>query len=110
MKELICAVGLVLFCSAICSGVEAALLSAPLLKIKKLARTKKATAVALLSIREKINRPITTIVTLNNISNIGGSIFVGGVATSVLGSQWLGTFTGILTFLIIVFLKLYLKQ
>ena len=58
---------------------------------------------ALLSIRLKISRPITTIVTLNNIANIGGSIFVGGVATSVLGNQWLGTFTGILTFLIIVF-------
>ena len=103
MKELIFAVVLVLFCSGICSGVEAALLSVPLIKLRKLAETKKPSALALLSIRLKINRPITTIVTLNNIANIGGSIFVGGVATSVLGSQWLGTFTGILTFLIIVF-------
>ena len=103
MKELIFAVGIVLFCSALCSGIEAALLSVPLIKLKKLAGTNKSSALTLLAIREKINRPITTIVTLNNISNIGGSIFVGGVATSVLGSQWLGTFTGILTFLIIVF-------
>jgi len=103
MKELIFAVVLVLFCSGVCSGVEAALLSVPIIKLKKLAETKKPSALALLSIRLKINRPITTIVTLNNISNIGGSIYVGGVATFVLGNQWLGTFTGILTFLIIVF-------
>jgi CBS domain containing-hemolysin-like protein len=103
MEVLIFAVLLVLFCSGLCSGVEAALLSVPLVKVKKLAETKKSPALALLLIRERINRPITTIVTLNNISNIGGSIFVGGVATSVLGNQWLGTFTGILTFLIIVF-------
>ncbi len=103
MSELIFAVVIVLFCSGLCSGVEAALLAAPIIKIKKLAQTKKPSALVLLSIREKINRPITAIVTINNISNIGGSIFVGGVATSYLGNQWLGTFTAILTFLIIVF-------
>ena len=103
MEKLLFAVGIVLFCSALCSGVETALLSVPLVKIKKLALSKTSSAKALLAIREKINRPITTIVTLNNISNIGGSIFVGGVATSVLGDKSLGTFTGILTFLIIVF-------
>ncbi len=103
MSELVFAVCVVLFMSAICSGAEAALLSVPLVKVKKLAASKKPNAKLLLSIREKINRPITTIVTLNNIANIGGSIYVGAVATSTLGNRWLGTFTGILTFLIIVF-------
>ena len=103
MTELIIVVGIVLFCSALCSGTEAALLSISLLKTRKLAMSKTSSALALLSIREKINRPITTIVTLNNISNIGGSILAGGIATSILGSQWLGLFTGLLTFLIIVF-------
>ena len=103
MGELVFAVCIVLFMSAVCSGAEAALLSVPLVKVKKQASSQKQNAKILLSIREKINRPITTIVTLNNIANIGGSIYVGAIATSTLGNGWLGTFTGVLTFLIIVF-------
>jgi CBS domain containing-hemolysin-like protein len=78
------------------------LFSIPLLKVRKLAQSGKSSALALLTIREKMNRPITTIVILNNVVNITGSIFVGGLATSVLGNQWLGLFSGILTFLIII--------
>lgn len=102
MVQLIIAVAIVLFASALCSGTEAALFSIPVLKVRKLAQSKKPSALALLSIREKMNRPITTIVILNNVVNITGSIFVGGLATSVLGDQWLGLFSGILTFLIII--------
>ena len=49
-----------------------------------------------------MSRPIATVVILNNIANIVGSITVGGIATSVLGDRWLGLFSGILTFLVIV--------
>ena len=40
---------------------------------------------------------------INNIFNIVGSILIGNIAASVLGSTWLGVFSSILTFLVIVF-------
>lgn len=109
MIGLLIAIGMVLLSSALCSGTEAALFSVPLLKVRKLAQSNKPSALALFSIREKMNRPITTIVILNNVVNITGSIFVGGLATSVLGNKWLGLFSGILTFLIIIFSEIIPK-
>ncbi|MGL5079372.1 MAG: hemolysin family protein, partial [Waterburya sp.] len=84
-------------------GAEAALLSISPIKVKQLAQSKKKSALTLANIRLKINRPIATIVILNNIFNIVGSIIVGNLVTSVLGNAWLGVCSGILTFLIIIF-------
>jgi CBS domain containing-hemolysin-like protein len=103
MISLIVAVIFVLSGSAICSSSEAAILSVSLIRVRQLAQSKKPAALALLKIRQKINRPIATIVVLNNIFNIVGSIVIGSLATKILGDAWLGIFSGILTFLIIVF-------
>ena len=103
MFEIIIVVLSVLLGSAICSGSETALLSVSRIRVRQLAQTKNSAALALLAIRQKINRPIATIVILNNIFNIVGSIVIGSIATEVLGDAWLGVFSGILTFLIIVF-------
>lgn len=109
MITLVLTVLLVLLTSALCSGTEAALFSVPLLKARKLAESQKSAALALLDIREQMNRPITTIVILNNLANIGGSMLVGNVATSTLGSQWLGVFSAALTFLVIIFSEIIPK-
>lgn len=109
MEQLIGAVMLVLLISALCSGAEAALFSVSLLKAREFAQSKKPSAVALLAIREKMNRPITTIVILNNLANIGGSILVGSVAATVLGSRWLGAFSMVLTFMVIIFSEIIPK-
>jgi CBS domain containing-hemolysin-like protein len=103
MVSLIIAVIIVLSGSAICSASEAAILSVSLIRVRQLAQSKKPQALALLRIRQKINRPIATIVILNNIFNIVGSIVVGNLSTKILGDAWLGVFSGILTFLIIIF-------
>ncbi len=103
MLQLALVILIVIVGSALCSGTEAALLSVPLLRVRQLAQSKKQPAIALLKIREQINRPIATIVVLNNIFNIVGSILVGQVAASTLGDAWLGVVSGVLTFLIIVF-------
>ena len=95
--------------SAICSGSEAALFSVRLVKVRRLAQSKRPAALALLSIREQMNRPIATIVILNNIANIVGTIVVGYIATDVLGKQWLGVVSGILTFLVILFSEIIPK-
>ena len=103
MLEIIVIVLIVISGSALCALSETALLSVPRIKVRQLAQSKKPAALALLAIRQKINRPIATIVILNNIFNIVGSIVIGSLAAKVLGDAWLGLFSGILTFLIIIF-------
>jgi len=103
MIELIIVVIIVLFGSAICSASETALFSVSEIKVRQLAQSKTPAALALLEIRQHMNRPITTIVVLNNIFNIIGSIVIGGLAAKVLGDALLGLFSAFLTFLIIVF-------
>ena len=103
MLALIIVVTVVLLGSAFCSGTETALLSVSPIKVRQLAQSKQPAALALASIRLHISRPIATIVILNNIFNIVGSITIGSLTSKVLGDAWLGVFSGMLTFLIIVF-------
>lgn len=109
MGGLLIAVGIVLLVSALCSGTEAALFLVPLLKVRKCAQSQSPSAIALLAIRENMHRPIMTIVIVNNIANIGGSMLVGGIATSVVGNHWFGVFSGIFTFLVIMFSEIIPK-
>lgn len=103
MLTLAIAIFIMLLGSAICSGTETAILSVPLLKARQLAQSQKPAAMALLGIRQKVNRPIATIVILNNLFNIVGSITIGGIAGHLLGDTLLGIFSGILTFFVIMF-------
>lgn len=109
MPELITAVLIVLGSSALCSGCEAALFSVSLVRVRQLAQSNRPAALTLLRIREHMSRPIATIVILNNIANIVGSIIVGGIAARALGSEWLGVFSGMLTFLVIIFSEILPK-
>ena len=109
MVQLIFVMLSVILGSAFCSGAETALLSVPMMRVRQLAQSKKPAAIALLSIREKISRPIAGIVILNNIFNIVGSILVGQVTAAQLGDRALGIVSGILTFLIIVFAEIVPK-
>jgi CBS domain containing-hemolysin-like protein len=102
MIELLFVIGMVFVGSAICSGAEAALFSVSLVKVRQLAQEKKPAAKTLLRIRENMSRPITTIVILNNIFGIIGSIWVGGLAAEILGNQWLGVFSVAFTFVFII--------
>ncbi|NES68704.1 MAG: HlyC/CorC family transporter [Okeania sp. SIO2D1] len=103
MLKLTIIVLIILIGSALCSATETALLSVSPIKVQQLAQSKKPAALALWVIRKKINRPIATVVIINNIFNIVGSILIGNIAASVLGNAWLGFFSAILTFLVIVF-------
>jgi len=94
---------IILFGSAICSSSEAALFSVSPIKVRQLAQSKNPSALALLAIRQKMNRPIATLVILNNVFNIIGSIVIGSTAATLLGDAWLGLFSAFLTFLIIIF-------
>lgn len=103
MFKLAIIVLIVLFGSAICSSSEAALFSVSPIKVRQLAQSKNPSAIALLAIRERMNRPIATLVILNNVFNIIGSIVIGSTAATLLDDGWLGLFSAFLTFLIIIF-------
>lgn len=103
MFHLIIVVLTVVTGSAVCSSIETALLSVSTLKVQQIAQSNNPSALALLAIREKMSRPIATLVILNNMFNIVGSIVIGSIASTVLGDTWLGIFSGIVTFVIIIF-------
>ncbi len=103
MLAIILIVILILLGSAFSSASEAALLSVSPVRVRQLAQSKNPAALALAGIWHRINRPIATIVLLNNIFNIVGSIIIGSLAAETFGASWLGVFSGVLTLLIIVF-------
>jgi CBS domain containing-hemolysin-like protein len=109
MGALVGTILVVLIGSGLCSGTETALLSVPHVRVRQLAADGGRSARALLAIKEQIARPISAIVVLNNIFNIGGSIAVGSVAAATFGEQWVGVVSGVLTFLVILFAEIMPK-
>ncbi|MBP6911860.1 MAG: HlyC/CorC family transporter [Candidatus Pacebacteria bacterium] len=103
MIQLVVLVVLVVIFSFIFAMAEAALFSVPLTKAKLLAEKNVFGGKTFLAIKEHPSRPIATLVLLNNITNIVGSIFIGHMATKVLGDSTLGLISAVVTFLIVVF-------
>jgi len=89
--------------SGLFSGIEAALFSVPHSRVLVLKEQGKKGAAALAKIKENPQQAIIVIVIANNIVNIVGSIFVGVVATNLLGDAMIGIVSASLTFMIIVF-------
>ena len=102
MLILITLVATVLLTSGLCSMTEAAILSLPTIRARILHEKKRKGARDLLFIKENIHSAVATIVILNNAVNIIGAIFVGQVAANIFGNQFLGIFSAVLTFAIIV--------
>jgi len=115
MVDLIIAVLILLTVSAIASGTEAAIFAIPKGKVESFVEMKRRGAVALKSIKQDMVRSITTIVIINNVANIVGSIIVGGMAAKVLDNYEIGPisgvaiFSGALTFLVIAFAEVVPK-
>ncbi|MEM9543370.1 MAG: hemolysin family protein [Cyanobacteria bacterium P01_E01_bin.42] len=103
MLPLILVVLFVLLGSAFCALSETAILSVSPIKVRQLAQSKKRSEIALFSLRARIHRSLATVVILNNIFNIVGSIIIGGIATNVFGDAGFGIFSAFLTLLIIMF-------
>lgn len=107
---------MIIVLSAIVSGSEAALLSVSYTKAKELARTtnykltsKNKKSIKLLKVKDDLQKYISTIVVLNNIINIIGSVYVGVLASKIFGEVYLGLVSAILTFLIIMFSEIIPK-
>ena len=102
MAHLIILIISVLAASGICSMVEAAFLSLPLVKARLLYEHRRKGSRDLFIIKENIHAAVATIVVINNAINIVGSVFVGRMVTRIFGSNWLGLASAIFTFFIIV--------
>jgi CBS domain containing-hemolysin-like protein len=109
MTQLVVSVLLVLFFSALASGTEAALFSVPYGKVMSAVELKRRGATSLKQLKDDFRRPITTIVIVNNLSNILGSIAVGALASDLFDAKFIGLFSGALTFLVIVYAEIIPK-
>ena len=81
---------------------EAAILSLPRMRARILYEKKRKGSHDVLYIKENIHSAVATIVILNNAINIIGAIFVGQIASKIFGNEFLGIFSAVLTFGIIV--------
>jgi CBS domain containing-hemolysin-like protein len=106
MLTLATTVLVVLVGSGLCSASEIAVLSVPEVRARQLAEGGSRRGRALLAIKQRIARPISAIVVVNNVFNIVGSIAVGSVATATFGSGSVGVVSAVLTFLIILFAEI----
>ena len=78
-------VAVILMGSAMCSGIEAALLAVNPLRVHELARRKPKVlgAIRLEKLRHRIGRTLTVVTIANNGFNIFGSLMVGSYATYI---------------------------
>lgn len=115
MSELAIAVALLLLFSAIASGTEAALFAIPKSKVVSFLDEGRSSALALMTIKDNMERPIMAIVILNNIANIVGSMIVGALAAQTFDGAYIGPvsviglFSAGLTFAVITFSEIIPK-
>jgi len=87
--------------SFLCSMLEAVILSVGYPYIQQLIDEEHRAGTLLLGFKKKIEEPISAILTLNTISNTMGAAISGSIASKIFGSQWIGLFSAVLTFLVL---------
>jgi CBS domain containing-hemolysin-like protein len=93
-----------------CSLLEAALLSSRNAILTAQAKAGNTGAEHLLKIRtERVDDAISAILTLNTVANTLGATLAGAQAARVFGSKWVGVFSGLLAFAILVFSEIIPK-
>ena len=95
--------------SAICSILEATLMSTPLSYITMREEEGYKPAKQFKVYKTESSRPIAAILILNTIANTIGAAGVGRQATLLFGSQWFGVVSAIVTILILVFSEIIPK-
>ncbi|MBM62669.1 MAG: hypothetical protein CL484_06945 [Acidobacteria bacterium] len=109
MFELLIVVTLVVLASGACSLVEAVLYSVAPSHIDSLDRAGDPRGTLLRNLRSEVDRPIAAVLSLNTIANTGGAALAGAIASSVLGSYWIGYFSGAFTLAILLFAEIIPK-
>lgn len=101
---------LLIFLSALCSGSEAAIFSIPEIKVRQMIIKKVPKAEDLLKVIENKDTYIGVIVCGNNIVNIMGATYIGTLAASTFGYNWVSAFSAVLTLAIIMFAEIIPKS
>ena len=103
MLELLVVVGLVVGTSAACSLFEAVLYSVPASRIEALDRAKRPSGRILKEMRQKVDRPIAAVLSLNTIANTGGGALAGALAAGAFGASRIWVFSVVFTLAILLF-------
>ncbi len=96
--------------SFLCSVFEAVLLSVTPSYIASLEQTDSAAAARLRRLKENVEAPLVSILTLNTIAHTVGAAVAGAQAAKVFGDDMLGVFSGVLTFIILFFSEIIPKS
>lgn len=95
--------------SALCSTLEATLLSTPLSFITGLEEQGVKGAARLKKLKQNTDRPISAILCLNTIANTVGASIVGSLVYEVYGDALVGAFSTIFTLMILFFSEIIPK-
>ena len=95
--------------SALCSVLEATLLSTPLSYITGLEDQGVKGAKRLKKLKQNTERPIAAILCINTMANTVGASLVGSLVMKVYGNTLVGVFSAIFTLLILVFSEIFPK-
>lgn len=95
--------------SALCSTLEATLLSTPLSYITGLEDQGVKGAQRLKKLKQNPDRPISAILCLNTIANTVGASIVGSLVYEVYGDALVGIFSTVFTFAILIFSEIIPK-
>ena len=95
--------------SALCSMLEATLLSTPLSFITGLEEQGIKGAERLKRLKQNPDRPISAILCLNTIANTVGASIVGSLVMEVYGNALVGIFSTVFTFMILIFSEIIPK-
>ena len=87
--------------SFLCSLAEAALLSLSPWRLETLRARGVPWAEAWLRMRDRIGRPMATILVLNTIAHTGGATIAGGAFEDVFGGRWLWAFSLVFTLVVL---------
>lgn len=100
---------LALFVSFICSIMEAVLLSVPISYLKIKSGSGNKNAIAMIGLKEDIDKPLSAILSLNTVAHTIGAAGVGAQATIVFGDAYFGVVSAVLTILILVLTEIIPK-
>ena len=95
--------------SALCSTLEATLLSTPLSYITGLEEQGVKGATRLKRLKQNSDRPISAILCLNTIANTVGASIVGSLVYEVYGDPLVGVFSTVFTLMILIFSEIIPK-
>lgn len=96
--------------SALCSVLEAMLLSTRSIEVERLKALNSGAGQLLEQLRSDLEGTIASILTVNTVANTLGSVVVGALGTQLFGNVWLGVISAAMTISILFFSEILPKN